>query len=108
DNKMIHSLCTELSTGNPQAGGCCPQRSPFSPHACPLFVNVTPALTVLSERRHIRVPRDPVGKTPKPGDGAGEISPRPVHGMCRTFRSPQKPLVVHCHRPQGQWTKSGR
>ncbi len=107
DRTMIHSLCTKLSTDDPQAGPACPQRSCTSPHACPLFGNVTRPLTGSSERRHTKVPRGPVGKTGKPGDGAGDNSVQPVHGVCRTFCSPQKPRVVHRLRPQGQWTKSG-
>ncbi|AYL37049.1 hypothetical protein CNQ36_17485 [Streptomyces fungicidicus] len=94
-----------LSTGNPQAEGGCPQRSPTSPHGCPLFGNATRPLTVPSERRHTGLPRGAVGKARKPGDGPGENSPLPVHAMCRTFCSPQRGPVVHCLRPQGRWTK---
>lgn len=106
DETVIHRLWTKFSTGNPQAEAGCPQRSSASPHACPLFGNTGPLLTGSSERRHIKVPRGPVGKTGKPGDEAGENSAPPVHGVCRTFCSPQKPLVVHRLRPQDQWTKS--
>ncbi|PWJ06679.1 hypothetical protein DKG34_14650 [Streptomyces sp. NWU49] len=106
DRAAVHSLCTGLSTGDPQVGARCPQRSPLSPHACPLFGNTTCVLTASSERRHIEVPQGPVGKTAKAGDGSGENSPHPVHGVCRTFRSPQRPLVVHCSGPQGPWIKS--
>jgi hypothetical protein len=72
DEKTIHRLCTKFSTGNPQAEPACPQRSPASPHGCPLFGNVTRLLTAPSERRHTRLPREPVGKTTKPGDDAGD------------------------------------
>ncbi len=106
DEAVIHRLWTKFSTGNPQAAVGCPQRSSASPHACPLFGNTRPLLTGSSERRHIKVPRGPVGKTGKPGDEAGENSALPVHGVCRTFCSPQKPRVVHRLHPQGQWTKS--
>ncbi|QIP75092.1 hypothetical protein EZV63_17685 [Streptomyces sp. VN1] len=106
DKEMIHRLCIKLSTGNPQAGASCPQRSPASPHACPLFGNMTRPVTASSERRHIKVPGWPVGKVGKAGDDAGENSPLPVHGVCRTFRSPQKRPVVHRLRPQAPWTKS--
>ncbi|TKT01746.1 hypothetical protein E4U91_17670 [Streptomyces lasalocidi] len=105
DDAVIHSLCAKLSTGGPQAGAGCPQRSPASPHGCPLFGNAARLLTVSSERRHTKVPGWAVGKAGKPGDAAGEKSPRPVHGVCRTFRSPQKPRVVHRLRPQARWTK---
>ncbi|AQS72070.1 hypothetical protein B1H29_18595 [Streptomyces pactum] len=105
DNKMVHRLCIKLSTGNPQAGACCPQRSPASPHACPLFGNVTRPVTASSERRHIKVSGWAVGNTGKAGDGSGEKSPLPVHGVCRTFCSPQIRLVVHRLRPQARWTK---
>ncbi|QCD56974.1 hypothetical protein CEB94_20560 [Streptomyces hawaiiensis] len=105
DDGMIHRLCTELSTGRPQAGGHCPQQSAASPHACPLFGNATRLLTGSSERRHTKVPGWAVGKVGKAGDSAGENSPHPVHGVCRTFCSPQIRPVVHRLRPQGQWTK---
>ena len=105
DKKMIHSLCTELSTDCPQAAAGCPQRSSASPHVCPLFGNPPRVLTGSSERRHTKVPRHPVGNGAEPGDGPGENSPRPVHGVCRTFCSPQKTPVVHRLRPQGRWTK---
>ncbi|RRR80090.1 hypothetical protein EHS43_22220 [Streptomyces sp. RP5T] len=105
DSEEIHRLCTELSTGRPQAGAGCPQRSPASPHACPLFGNPTRLITGPSERRHTKVPGWAVGKLGKAGDGAGEKSPRAVHGVCRTFCSPQIRLVVHRCRPQGPWTK---
>ncbi|PZT69077.1 hypothetical protein DN402_17635 [Streptomyces sp. SW4] len=108
DDEMIHNLCTELSTGNPQAGAGCPQRSPGSPHGCPLFGNPTRLVTAASESRHMKVPDWAVGKTGKAGDEAGEKSPLPVHGVCRTFRSPQRPPVVHGRRPQAPWTKSPR
>ena len=105
DKSVIHRLGTNLSTDNPQAGAGCPQRSPASPHRCPLFGNATRHLTVSSERRHTKVPGWAVGKVGKAGDGAGEKWPSAVHGVCRTFRSPQKPEVVHRRRPQGRWTK---
>ncbi|OQR60665.1 hypothetical protein B6E66_28065 [Streptomyces maremycinicus] len=105
DKEMIHRLCTKLSTGNPQDVARCPQRSPASPHVCPLFGNLTRLLTGSSERRHTKVPGWPVGKTGKPGDAAGENSPQPVHGVCRTFCSPQKAPVVHRLRPQARWIK---
>ena len=72
DEEMIHRLCTELSTDDPQAAAGCPQRSPASPHLCPLFGNTTRLLTVSSERRHTKVPGWAVGKVGKAGDGAGE------------------------------------
>ncbi|AZQ36044.1 hypothetical protein EJ357_23285 [Streptomyces cyaneochromogenes] len=106
DRAEIHRLCRKLSTGNPQAGASCPQRSPASPHACPLFGNATRLITGSSERRHTKLPGWAVGKMGKAGDGVGEKSPRPVHGVCRTFRSPQKRSVVHRLRPQPPWTKS--
>ncbi|QEV68991.1 hypothetical protein CP983_21510 [Streptomyces chartreusis] len=106
DSEKIHRLCMKLSTDNPQAGASCPQRSPASPHRCPLFGNATRLLTGSSERRHTKVPGWPVGKVGKAGDGTGEKSAQAVHGVCRTFRSPQKHPVVHCRRPQGRWTKS--
>ncbi|EFL33406.1 conserved hypothetical protein [Streptomyces viridochromogenes DSM 40736] len=105
DEELIHRLCIELSTGNPQAGVGCPQRSPASPHGCPLFGNATRLLTGSSERRHTKVPGWAVGKLGKAGDGAGENSPPPVHGVCRTFCSPQRPQVVHRRHPQARWTK---
>jgi len=105
DEEMIHRLCIPLSTGNPQAGGGCPQRSPASPHACPLFGNVTRPVTASSESRHTRLPGWAVGNVGKAGDGAGEKSPLPVHGVCRTFCSPQIRPVVHRLRPQDPWTK---
>ena len=105
DGSLIPSLWIKLSTDNPQAGAGCPQRSPASPHRCPLFGNATRHLTVSSERRHTKVPGWAVGKAGKAGDGAGEKWPSAVHGVCRTFRSPQKPEVVHRRRPQGRWTK---
>lgn len=106
DDEPIHRLCIKLSTANPQAAAGCPQRSLASPHGCPLFGNVTRLLTGASESRHIMLPRGAVGKDRKPGDAAGENSASPVHGMCRTFRSPQKGQVVHGRRPQGRWTKN--
>jgi hypothetical protein len=105
DDEMIHRLCTELSTGRPQPGGSCPQRSAASPHACPLFGNATRLLTGSSERRHTKVPGWAVGKVGKAGDGAGENLPLPVHGVCRTFCSPQIRPVVHRLHPQDPWTK---
>ncbi|AVV41645.1 hypothetical protein C6376_09535 [Streptomyces sp. P3] len=105
DKETVHSLCTELSTDRPQAAASCPQRSWASPHVCPLFGNSARVLTGSSERRHTKVPERPVGNGAKPGDGAGENSPLPVHGVCRTFCSPQKAQVVHRLRPQGRWTK---
>ncbi|AZM80159.1 hypothetical protein D1J63_18360 [Streptomyces sp. KPB2] len=105
DDEMIHRLCIQLSTGNPQAGAGCPQRSPASPHVCPLFGNATRPVTASSERRHTRLPGWAVGNVGKAGDGSGEKSPLPVHGVCRTFCSPQTSLVVHGLRPQGPWTK---
>ncbi|KAB1149493.1 hypothetical protein F7R91_06240 [Streptomyces luteolifulvus] len=105
DEAMIHNLCTELSTGNPQDRPGCPQRIPASPQSCPLFGNPERVLTVSSERRHTKVPGWAVGNTGKAGDGTGENSRQAVHGVCRTFRSPQRPAVVHRFRPQGPWTK---
>lgn len=105
DDEMIHRLCIQLSTGNPQAGAGCPQRSPASPHVCPLFGNATRPVTASSERRHTRLPGWAVGNVGKAGDGSGEKSPLPVHGVCRTFCSPQKSPVVHGLRPQAPWTK---
>lgn len=105
DGSLIPSLWIKLSTDNPQAGAGCPQRSPASPHRCPLFGNATRHLTVSSERRHTKVPGWAVGKVGKAGDGAGEKWPSAVHGVCRTFCSPQKPEVVHRRHPQGRWTK---
>lgn len=105
DNGKAPSPRVKLSTGNPQAGAGCPQRSPASPHGCPLFGNPTRLLTAPSERRHTKVPDWAVGKVGKPGDGAGEKSPLPVHGVCRTFCSPQRRPVVHRLRPQAPWTK---
>ncbi|RDD89213.1 hypothetical protein DVZ84_09430 [Streptomyces parvulus] len=105
DDETLHRLCTRLSTGNPQAGAGCPQRSRPSPHVCPLFGNMTRPVTASSERRHIRLPGWAVGNVGKAGDGVGEKSPFPVHGVCRTFCSPQIRPVVHGLRPQDQWTK---
>ncbi|PNG23901.1 hypothetical protein C1J00_01570 [Streptomyces cahuitamycinicus] len=105
DDGLVHRLCTELSTGCPQAGWSCPQRSVASPHPCPLFGNATRLLTGSSERRHTKVPGWAVGNLGKAGDGAGENSPHPVHGVCRTFCSPQMRPVVHRLHPQGPWTK---
>ncbi|OOV33584.1 hypothetical protein SM007_02930 [Streptomyces avermitilis] len=107
DRVMIHSLCTKLSTGGPQAEPRCPQQNPASPHGCPLFGNATRLLTVSSERRHTKVPGWPVGNVGKAGDGVGEKCPKPVHRVCRTFRCPQMTPVVHRLHPQGQWTKFG-
>ncbi|OQQ17282.1 hypothetical protein B0675_09245 [Streptomyces sp. M41(2017)] len=106
DEEKIHRVWTELSTGGPQAGARCPQRSPASPHHCPLFGNATRDLTGSSERRHTKVPDWAVGNGGKAGDGAGEKWPQAVHRVCRTFRRPQRSLVVHRLRPQGQWTKN--
>ncbi|MPY51213.1 hypothetical protein FPZ41_22710 [Streptomyces sp. K1PN6] len=108
DDQKIHRLCTELSTGNPQAVAGCPQRAPASPQPCPLFGNATRPLTASSERRHTKVPGWAVGKVGKAGDAAGEKCPEAVHGVCRTFCSPQRHLVVHCPHPQARWTKSRR
>ncbi|ARP71186.1 hypothetical protein LK07_16955 [Streptomyces pluripotens] len=105
DKEEIHRLCTKLSTGYPQVQGGCPQRSPASPHDCPLFGNATPPLTASSERRHTKMPGWGVGNLGKPGDAAGENCPQPVGEVCRTFCSPQRAPVVHCFHPQGQWTK---
>jgi hypothetical protein len=105
DEAKIHRLWTELSTGNPQPAAGCPQRSPASPHACPLFGKETGLLTASSERRHMKLPGWAVGKTGKPGDAVGEKCRPAVHGVCRTFCSPQTGLVVHRLHPQGQWIK---
>ncbi|OQD53336.1 hypothetical protein BM536_027980 [Streptomyces phaeoluteigriseus] len=105
DSFFVHRLCTKLSTGNPQAAAGCPQRSAASPHGCPLFGNQTRLLTGSSERRHTKLPEWAVGKPGKPGDAPGEKSPLPVHGVCRTFCSPQKTRVVHRLRPQDRWIK---
>ncbi|KAF5996106.1 hypothetical protein BOG92_034210 [Streptomyces sp. WAC00263] len=106
DEEKIHRVCTKLSTDDPQAGAGCPQPSPASPHPCPLFGNVTRPITVSSERRHTKVPDWPVGNVGKAGDGSGEKWPEAVHRVCRTFRRPQRPPVVHRLHPQGQWTKN--
>ncbi|AVH57671.1 hypothetical protein C4B68_20005 [Streptomyces dengpaensis] len=106
DGEKIHRACTELSTVGPQADAGCPQRSPASPHLCPLFGNAPRLLTVSSERRHTKVPGWAVGNVGKAGDGAGEKWAEAVHRVCRTFRRPQRPPVVHRLRPQGQWTKN--
>lgn len=106
DEAKIHRLCTELSTANPQAGAGYPQRSQASPHPCPLFGNVTRLLTGRSERRHTKVSGWAVGKPGKTGDAPGEKCPKAVHGLCRSFCSPQRPLVIHRPHPQGPWTKS--
>lgn len=106
DDEMIHRVCRKLSTGGPQAGGGCPQRSRASPHRCPLFGNATRLLTVSSERRHTKVPGWAVGNVGEPGDGAGEKWPPPVYRVCRTFPRPQKTPVFHRLHPQGQWTKN--
>ncbi|AZS86171.1 hypothetical protein ELQ87_19260 [Streptomyces griseoviridis] len=105
DRVLVHRLCTELSTGDPQVRARCPQRSRASPQSCPLFGNATRLLTGSSERRHTKVPGWAVGKPGKPGDAPGENPPSPVHGVCRTFRSPQRGPVFHRLRPQDQWTK---
>ncbi|POX56920.1 hypothetical protein C3489_03540 [Streptomyces sp. Ru71] len=105
DNSAVHTLCTKLSTGNPQAEPGCPQRSPASPQVCPLFGKATRLLTASSESRHTKLPGWAVGNPGKTGDAAGENSPQPVHGVCRTFRSPQRAPVVHRLHPQAPWTK---
>lgn len=105
DKVTVHKLCTKLSTDNPQAEASCPQQGATSPHACPLFGNATHLITAPSERRHTKLLGWPVGKLGKAGDGSGENSPQPVHGVCRTFCSPQRPLVVHRLHPQGPWIK---
>ncbi len=56
DDGMVHRARRTLSTGGPQAGAACPQRSAASPHGCPLFGNATRRLTVPSERRHTKLP----------------------------------------------------
>ncbi|OSC69222.1 hypothetical protein CJI59_26010 [Streptomyces sp. Alain-F2R5] len=105
DDGPVHKLCIKLSTDNPQAAPGCPQRSPASPHLCPLFGNTTRPLTASSESRHTKAPDWAVGKVGKAGDSPGEKSPLPVHGVCRTFCSPQIRPVVHRLRPQAPWTK---
>ena len=104
DDETIHRVCRKLSTGNPQAGGGCPQCGAASPHGCPLFGNATHPLTASSERRHTKVPGWGVGNLGIPGDTAGENCPRPVGEVCRTFCSPQIPRVVHRLHTQARWT----
>lgn len=106
DDEKIHRVCAELSTVGPQIRAGCPQRSPASPHLCPLFGNAPSHLTASSERRHTEVPDWPVGNRGKAGDDAGEKSPLAVDRVCRTFRRPQIPRVVHRLHPQGRWTKN--
>ncbi|QEV43333.1 hypothetical protein CP978_17430 [Streptomyces nodosus] len=106
DDAKIHKARGRLSTDGPQAGAGCPQPFPASPQPCPLFGNPARLLTGPSERRHIKVPGWTVGKVGKAGDAAGEKCPEAVHGVCRTFRSPQRAPVVHRPHPQGPWTKS--
>ncbi|TWV32476.1 hypothetical protein FRZ03_32780 [Streptomyces misionensis] len=108
DEAGIHRLCRKLSTGNPQAGGGCPQSRAASPHGCPLFGNPPHPLTASSESRHTKLPGWGVGNLGIPGDTAGENCPQPVGGVCRTFRSPQPAPVVHRLHPQGRWTKNPR
>jgi hypothetical protein len=105
DKERLHRLWTQLSTDGPQARTCCPQRSPASPHACPLFGKPKRLLTMSSERRHTKLPGWPVGKAGKAGDAVGDKCPEAVHGVCRTFCSPQIPLFVHRLHPQARWTK---
>jgi hypothetical protein len=107
DDARLHRPGTELSTDHPQAAAGCPQRTPTSPHPCPLFGNAARLLTAASERRHTKVSGWAVGNVGKAGDGTGEKCPEAVHGVCRTFCSPQRHLVVHCPYPQGPWTKFG-
>jgi hypothetical protein len=56
DDPAVHSGHQPLSTGDPQVSGGCPQLFPASPQSCPLFGNMTPALTGSSERRHMAMP----------------------------------------------------
>ncbi|PJM93727.1 hypothetical protein CG719_22590 [Streptomyces sp. CB01373] len=90
DEADVHRWRPELSTGNPQAGGRCPQGSAASPHPCPLFGNATPLVTASSESRHTEPHGWHVGNLGKAGDAAGENCPQPVGGVCRTSRSPQR------------------
>ncbi|XIG76081.1 hypothetical protein C1N81_24060 [Streptomyces sp. SGAir0957] len=106
DRLFIHSLCTALSTGDPQDLSCCAQRREASPHRCPLFGNATRSITGPSESRHTEGVGWAVGNVGKAGDGSGEKWPSPVHRVCRTFRRPQIGRVVHRPRPQAQWTKN--
>jgi hypothetical protein len=76
------------------------------PHPRPLFGNATPRITAPSERRHTKLPGWAVGNLGKPGDSAGEKWTPPVHGVCRTFRGPQKSLLFHRAHPQPRWTKN--
>ncbi|GHG59241.1 hypothetical protein GCM10018779_25470 [Streptomyces griseocarneus] len=99
-------LCTAAPdvVHRPPTGG--PVLYTVFPHACPLFGNETPKLTAPSERRHTKVPGWPVGNVGKPGDAPGEKWALPVHRVCRTFRGPQNPPVIHRRHPQGRWTKN--
>ncbi|OYP16546.1 hypothetical protein CFC35_20230 [Streptomyces sp. FBKL.4005] len=108
DNAKIDNAGGGLSTGGPQAGGGCPQRSPASPQRCPLFGNPAHPLTASSERRHRKLPDWGVGNVGIPGDTAGENCPQPVGAVCRTFRSPQTGPVVHRLHPQDRWIKNLR
>ncbi|AYN40428.1 hypothetical protein D9753_17665 [Streptomyces dangxiongensis] len=105
DNLRAVNLWTKLSTGNPQAGGGCPQRSAASPHGCPLFGNPMTPVTTSSERRHTMLPDWGVGNPGIPGDTTGENCPHPVGAVCRTFCSPQTGQVVHRLHPQARWIK---
>jgi len=106
DEAAVHRARFELSTDSPQAEACCPQRTAVFPHLCPLFGNEQTRLTVSSERRHTELPDWPVQNRGKTGDAAGDNYPSPVHGVCRTFVSPQMTPVFHRLRPQDQWTKN--
>ncbi|KAB2588479.1 hypothetical protein F5983_32115 [Streptomyces arboris] len=106
DSFLVHRGRSRLSTVGPQAGRCCPQLGPASPHLCPLFGNRTRPLTARSERRHTKLPDWAVGNVGKAGDRPGEKWPPPVHRVCRTSARPQKAPVVHGCHPQGRWTKN--
>ena len=100
-----HRGRSELSTARPQDGPCCAQLRATSPHLCPLFGKEMRSVPPKSERRHTKGVGWPGENRGISGDGAGEKWPSAVHGVRRTFRSPQKPEVVHRRRPQGRWTK---
>ncbi|GHE60785.1 hypothetical protein GCM10017778_51670 [Streptomyces vinaceus] len=74
---VIHSLWTELSstgsstplsTADPQVPALCAQVPMSYPHRCPLFGNIPPPVTALSESRHTEVDVWAVEYWGKPGD----------------------------------------